>query len=462
MLPLTALLDALRTGRLSASDLLAGALARIADPAGEGERTFLHVSHATARSAAAAADALTAAGAAAPPLSGVPISVKDLFDVAGERTMAGSVALRDAEPAARDATAVARLRAAGAVLVGRTNMTEFAYSGVGLNPHHGTPRNPYDRSAGRIPGGSSSGAAVSVTDDMAAAALGTDTGGSCRIPAGLCGIVGFKPTAGRVPQEGVVPLSPSFDAIGVLARTVRCVATVDAVIAGQAPPAMDPPPLRGVRLLVVTDPLLEELDDETAAAFDRALGALSAAGAVITERPLDGIELLPALGAKGGIVAAEAYAWHEPLLRERGAAYDPRVRVRIEGGAEQSAADYIRAQRLREELKARTDRDAADFDAIVAPTTPCIAPRFAAFQEDAEYYRLNRLLLRNTSLANALDRCSISVPCHPAGEAPVGLMLTGSRGGDRALLALAAAVEPVVAADRAPPRGGAPSPIRRR
>src|SRR6266404_4067777 len=218
-------------GGTSSRSLVEECLARIADPAGEGRRVFLKIHADTARAAADAYDALRRHGAAPSLFAGIPISVKDLFDVAGDVTTAGSVALRHAPPATRDATAITRLRAAGFIPIGRTNMTEFAFSGLGINPHYDTPRNPYDRKTGRIPGGSSSGAAVSVTDSMAFGAVGTDTGGSCRIPAALCGLVSFKPTAKRIPLGGVLPLSSSLDSIGPLAASVVCCAALDAVLA---------------------------------------------------------------------------------------------------------------------------------------------------------------------------------------------------------------------------------------
>ena len=223
MIPtLAELRTALDEGRATSLTLTEAALARIADPAGEGARVFTRVYAGQARAAAGAADLLRGAGLARSAIDGLPISIKDLFDVAGETTMAGSVVLADAPPATDTAVIVRRLLAAGAVIVGRTNMTEFAYSGIGINPHYGTPRNPWDRETGRIPGGSSSGAAVSVTDNMAAAAIGTDTGGSVRIPAALCGLTGFKPTARRVPLDGALPLATRLDSIGPIAASVRC------------------------------------------------------------------------------------------------------------------------------------------------------------------------------------------------------------------------------------------------
>ncbi|MET0879894.1 MAG: amidase family protein, partial [Tardiphaga sp.] len=221
----------LEAGRTTSRKLVEACLAQIADPAGEGQRTFIHVDRDAALAAADAMDGLRKAGAAPSPYAGIPVSIKDLFDIKGQVSRAGSRALEDSAPAESDAPAVARLRAVGFVVIGRTNMVEFAYSGIGTNPHYGTPKSSYKREIGHVPGGSSSGAAVSVVDGMAHGALGTDTGGSCRIPAAFNGIVGFKPTQARVPLDGAVPLSFTLDSIGPLARTVECCAIMDAVLA---------------------------------------------------------------------------------------------------------------------------------------------------------------------------------------------------------------------------------------
>jgi aspartyl-tRNA(Asn)/glutamyl-tRNA(Gln) amidotransferase subunit A len=347
-------------------------------------------------------------------------------------------------PALGDARAVTRLKAAGLIPVGRTNMTEFAYSGLGLNPHHGTPANPFERQAGRIPGGSSSGAAVSITDRMSFGALGTDTGGSCRIPAALCGIVGFKPTARRVPLAGAFPLSSSLDSVGSLAPSASCCATLDALLAGDPPGAPAPLPLRGMRLAVPQTVVLDGLDAHVARAFEQALGVLSGEKAQITEIPLRELGELARINRKGGFPAAEAYALHRSRLSRHADAFDPRVGTRIERGAEQTAADYIDLVQARADLIGRITPVLAGFDAVLMPTTPIIAPRFSELQEDAEFLRINLLVLRNPAIVNFLDRCAISVPCHEAGLAPVGLMLMGETGGDRRLLALATTVEALV------------------
>jgi aspartyl-tRNA(Asn)/glutamyl-tRNA(Gln) amidotransferase subunit A len=428
----------------SSRGLVEQCLARIADRAGEGGRVFLKVHGDDALAAADFYDRLRAHGATPSPFAGIPISLKDLFDVAGDVTTAGSRVLRDARAATRDAPCVARLRAAGFIPIGRTNMTEFAFSGLGINPHYGTPLNPYDRGAGRIPGGSSSGAAVSVTDAMAYGALGTDTGGSCRIPAALCGIVGFKPTARRVPTAGAFPLSTSLDSVGPLAATVACCAVLDAVLAGEPMVELAAFPLSGLRLAVPQTTVLDGMEPAVARAFEVALAALRDAGAGIVDIPLRELSELPDINAKGGLPAAEAYAVHRALIAKAEKVYDPRVLIRILRGQEQDAADYIDLAEARKQFIRRLAAITAPYDALVMPTVPVTAPRLADLEADDAYRRVNFLVLRNPSIANFLDRCSISLPCHRAGDAPVGLMLIGEHGADRRLLAIAAAIEHVV------------------
>jgi aspartyl-tRNA(Asn)/glutamyl-tRNA(Gln) amidotransferase subunit A len=428
----------------SSRGLVEQCLARIGDRAGEGERVFLKVHDADALAAADFYDRLRARGAAPSPFAGIPVSIKDLFDLAGNVTTAGSRALKDAEPAARDAPSVARLRAAGFIPIGRTNMTEFAFSGLGINPHYGTPLNPYDRRAGRIPGGSSSGAAVSVTDAMAFGALGTDTGGSCRIPAALCGIVGFKPTARRVPTAGAFPLSTSLDSVGPLAATVECCALLDAVLAGEPAAELAPFPVAGLRMAVPQTTVLDGLEPGVARAFEAALDVLRKAGARIVDIPLRELAELPQINAKGGFAAAESYAIHRALIAKAEKTYDPQVLTRILRGQEQSAADYIDLVAARADFIRRVAAVTAPYDALLMPTTPLTAPRLADLAADDSYRKVNFLMLRNPAIVNFLDRCSISLPCQRAGDAPVGLMLIGEHGADRRLLAIAAAIEQVV------------------
>src|SRR5262252_8976497 len=278
---LLSLADDLGAGRTSARKLVEECLARIADPAGEGQRTFIQVDKDAALEAADAMDRLRRANAAPSRFAGIPVSIKDLFDIKGQVTRAGSRVLEDSAPAEKDAPAVARLRRAGFIVIGRTNMTEFAYSGIGINPHFGTPKGAFQRDVGHVPGGSSSGAAVSIAYRMAYGALGTDTGGSCRIPAAYNGIVGYKPTQRRVPLDGGVPLSSTLDSFGPLANTVQCCATLDAFLADEPTPAIQPRPIKGMRLAVPMTVALDDLDDAVAKTFERAHATLSRAGALI-------------------------------------------------------------------------------------------------------------------------------------------------------------------------------------
>jgi aspartyl-tRNA(Asn)/glutamyl-tRNA(Gln) amidotransferase subunit A len=328
--------------------------------------------------------------------------------------------------------------------MGRVNMTEFAFSGLGINPHYGTPTSPWDRGSKRIPGGSSSGTGVAVADGMAAAGLGTDTGGSCRIPAAFCGIVGYKPTARRVPIHGVLPLAPSLDSVGPLAPSVACCAAIDGILAGEGASAPTPVGLAGLRFAVPENMVLDGMDATVAASFDRALSALSAAGASVVRIKCPEFEDIAAANAKGGFAASEAYAWHRALLAEKGAGYDPRIRVRIARGEGMSAADYLDLLAARARIVASFDARTRDYDCVLMPTVPIVAPTIVELDDERAYNRINMLILRNTALGNFLDRCSISVPCHRAGEAPVGLMLTGETMGDARLFSIAAAVEKAV------------------
>lgn len=432
----------LTAGRTTSRKLTEEALARIEDPKGEGKRAFVKVWKAQALAAADASDLQRRQGLVPGPLAGIPMSIKNLCDVAGETTLAGSKALEDAPPAKVDAPVVARLRAAGAVIVGSTNMSEFAFSGVGANPHYGTPGNPADRK--RVPGGSSSGAAVSVGDRMAVAALGTDTGGSVRIPAAVCGIVGFKPTARRVPIDGVVPLSTSLDSIGPLANSVECCAIVDAVFAGEPIFVPDAAPLTGLRFGIPKQFVMDELDPVVARAFERACKALTAKGVKVEQVDLPQLNELPAINAKGGFAASEAFAWHQKLIARRGNVYDPLVHPRIMRGKEMSAADYIDLLAARASLQKRVSAVTQNYDAIVMPTCAIPAPTIEEVGTPDGFTRKNMLLLRNTTVGNFLDRCGISLPCHAAGELPVGFMLMGEAMADKRVLAMARAVAPVV------------------
>ncbi|MGH8200726.1 MAG: amidase [Steroidobacteraceae bacterium] len=446
MKTLAELARALKAGATTSRVLVDECLARIADAKGEGPRTFLKVHTEAARAAADYYDRLRASGVTLSPWAGIPVSIKDLFDIAGDVTTAGSKVLRGEPPASADCAAVARLRAAGFIPLGRTNMTEFAYSGLGLNPHYGTPLNPFDRQRGRAPGGSSSGAAVSIVEQMSYGALGTDTGGSCRIPAAFCGIVGFKPTARRVPLSGAFPLSQTLDSVGPLGASVACCATLDAVLANEPIASLAVLGLHGRRFAVPKHYALDSLDTQVARSFERALRDLTGAGAQVSEMPLAELDELPAINRKGSFSGPEAYALHRERIESQGALYDPRVLVRLQRGREHNAADYLDLIRARADLQRRVEAALAEFDAVLLPTTPIIAPLLKDLESDEGYLRTNQLALRNTSIANFLDRCAISIPCHEAGAAPVGLMLMGPHGGDRRVLEIAAAIEPLVSA----------------
>ncbi|WP_213954275.1 amidase [Variovorax sp. dw_954] len=386
------------------------------------------------------------AGRARPeqPLAGLAFSAKDLFDIEGQATPAGSKVLAHAPAAKADAPAVARLRAAGAALVGRTNMTEFAFSGVGVNPHHGTPANASDAATPRIPGGSSSGAAISVATGAAFIGLGSDTGGSIRIPAALNGIVGFKSTARLVPADGALPLSTTLDTVCAMTRSVR-----DAVIAHEVLAARGVTrgnaPLAAYRLAVPTNVFLDGLEPPVAAAFDGALVRLRTAGARVEEISLPPLADLPSINATGGFSAAEAYAWHRLLLERSAAGYDPRVARRIVNGAHMKAHEYIELVHARRAWIERMEGLLSPFDALLSPTLPITAPTIASVapgaERDDEFFRINGLLLRNPSIINMLDGCAISIPCPVGGGLPVGLMIWHAALHDDAVLAIAAQAE---------------------
>jgi aspartyl-tRNA(Asn)/glutamyl-tRNA(Gln) amidotransferase subunit A len=433
----------LESGRTSSRELVEQALARIAAPDGEGARTFMKVSAESARADAEVSDRLRKAGVRRSRIDGLPVSLKDLFDVAGEVTRAGSKVYE--KKALVDAPAVARLRAAGAVFVGRTNMVEFAFGGVGLNPHYGTPRNPWERKTGRVPGGSSSGAAVSVADGMCVMGLGTDTRGSIRGPAALCGVTGFKPTQRRVPLDGAFPLSFTLDSIGPLANSVGCCAAYDAVLSGE-PDALAELPLQGLRLLVPRSSAIEELDREVESAFGNALQSLSRAGARIVEQPVPAFDRQAEYFKSGGFAAAESYYIHRERL-DRIAEFDPLVGKRVLLGKELSGADYVALRFLRERYQQEVGALLAPFDALLMPTAPCIAPSIAeASASEEAYFRWNARLLRNHGLINFLDGCAASLPCQAKGAAPVGLMVCGAAGTDRRILAVAHAIERALSA----------------
>jgi len=378
-------------------------------------------------------------------LAGLPVSVKDLFDVQDQVTLAGSTALTGAAPAVADCPAVARLRKAGGLIAGRTNMSEFAFSGVGINPHYGSPANPADPEVARITGGSSSGAAVSVATGAAFVGLGSDTGGSIRIPAALCGLVGFKSTASLVPTKGALPLSTTLDTVCALTRSVRDAVTVHEILADRRV-TLAGKPLSASRFAVARTLMQDGLDESVALAFDNSLRVLRAAGAQVIEIPLAELSELANINASGGLSAAESYAWHRELIATKQALYDPRVALRILKGASMSAADYIDLLAARHNWMGRMNVLLAGFDAVLSPTVPMVAPPLAGLiDDDVNFFRVNGLLLRNTAVVNMLDGCAISVPCfappHKATQLPVGLMLWQAALHDDALLDTSLQVE---------------------
>lgn len=426
--------------RQSARERLTAALECIDNPQGEGAKAVLTVYRDAAQAAAEASDARARTGTLLGPLDGAIVTIKDLFDVAGDVTRAGSKVLADeGQVAARDAVVVQRLRAAGAVIVGKTNMSEFAFTGVGANPHFGTPGNPADRA--RVPGGSSSGAGVAVGDGMCEIGIGSDTGGSVRIPASLCGIVGFKPSKRRVSTEGAFPLSYSLDSIGPLAKSVAQCAAADSVLSGEDFWTLDAAPLAGLRFGVAQGLPLENLDDTVGRRFPEALDRLEKSGVHLTYEKLPQFEDMIALQSRTSILVAEAYSVHSERMKSRVAEVDPIIASRLSRGADIAAHDYVNAVRARNALIAAMDERLRDVDVLVLPSTAIVAPRFDEIVEPKAFMQRNAMLLRNTTIGNFFDLTGVSLPLPRDGHLPVGLMLLARNGHDRQLLRIAAAVE---------------------
>ncbi|MBV8791945.1 MAG: amidase [Pseudolabrys sp.] len=420
-------------------DRLEESLARIADPKGEGSRACLTVYETTARLEADASDARARAGLSLGALDGAIVSIKDLFDVAGEPTRAGSKILVNAPPAAADAPVVRRLRAAGAVIVAKTNMTEFAFSGIGLNPHFGTPGNPADRT--RVPGGSTSGGAVAVADGMCEIALGSDTGGSTRIPAALCGIVGWKPSKFRIDCDGAFPLSKTLDSIGPMATTVQQCADTDAVVASEQPRPIVPANIKTLRLAIADGTPLRNLDETVSARWNEALEMLRKAGAELTHETLPELDGMTAVNTKGGLVPAEALRAHRDLVTRRAAEIDPNVYFRFDRARTISDDDYAWMLAERGKLVRAIDARLKNIDALIMPTTPIVAPTIAEVQTPEVFAKKQAMLLSNTSIGNFFDLCAISLPLPRHGALPVGFMLMARNGSDKKLFAAAAALE---------------------
>jgi aspartyl-tRNA(Asn)/glutamyl-tRNA(Gln) amidotransferase subunit A len=423
----------------SARDHLEACLERIGDPRGEGARTCLTIYATEARAAADAADARARAGHSLGPMDGKVVAAKDLFDIAGETTRAGSTALRDAPPASTDATVIRRLRSAGAVIVAKVNMSEFAFTAFGINPHFGTPGNPADRA--RVPGGSSSGSTVAAADGMCDIGIGSDTGGSCRIPAALCGTVGYKPSKFRIPTAGAFPLSFTLDSIGPVARSVADCAAADAVMADDSPWRVESISLSNLRLGISQGLPLRNLDSTVEAHFSQAIVALERAGARLSDEAMPILDEPARVQAKASFSSVESYALHRKLLMQHGDDFDPMVRARIEAGRDISAADYIDMQRQRANLVRAMDERLEELDGLIMPTVPIVAPKIVDLSDPKAAREQNLLLLRNPALANFFDLCSISLPLPRQGGLPTGVMVFARNGQDRQLFRIAAAME---------------------
>ncbi|PDT41070.1 MULTISPECIES: amidase [Sinorhizobium] len=420
-------------------DRLEAILTRLGERLGD-ERVFMKLYTESARAEADASDRRGREGTGLGPLDGRIVSIKDLFDVAGEPTLAGSIIRRSAPPAAADATIVRRLRAAGAVIIGKTHMTEFAFTAVGLNPHYPPPGNARDASL--IPGGSSSGAGVSVTEGTSEIAIGSDTGGSVRIPAALQGLVGFKPTARRVPLDGAFPLSPSLDSIGPLALSVADCAAADAIMAGEPSEPLTPLPIAGLKLAIPKGVLFDDLASDIAAAFEASLQRLSRAGATIAACDLDDLlRRFAEATAIGSLAGLEASRIHADWLPDENAPVDARVKSPLRRRLAVPDAAIESLLLTRRALVRAMDERLAPFDLVLLPTTPIPAVPFASVEQDRQAYRrVEGLLLRNTEVANQFDLAAITLPM-PGTALPAGLMLMARNGFDGTLLRVAASVE---------------------
>ncbi|MCT4656392.1 MAG: amidase [Cohaesibacter sp.] len=433
---------ALQDGQVSAVDLVSSAYTQIEKEEGEGSRVFVRTFKNAAITQAAASDALRKMNVKQGPLAGIPISVKDLFNVSGEVTTAGSRVLADDAPATEDAHVIANLRAAGAIFLGHTNMTEFAYSGLGINPHYGTPLNVWDRHIGRVPGGSSSGAAISVVEDMAVAALGSDTGGSIRIPAAFNRLYGFKPTHGRHSMDGIFPLSRSLDTIGPIARSMECCRILDHVMAGLPVPTPNIRPLAGMRFAILETIALDGLDVEVAGGFVRALEKMSKAGARLERIKIDAVNHFTDIAALGSIAGPEAWHLHRDLIGKKEADFDPRVASRIKAAEAISAADYIEMCALRREMQERTHLATRNYDAVLLPSVAIVPPELKPLlSSDEAYAQANAMVLRNTAIGNVLGVPAASIPVGHEETAPVGLMVMGEAGQDALVQDIAQSID---------------------
>ena len=390
-------------------------------------------------------------------LKGLAFSVKDLFDVAGQVTLAGSTVLKGLPKAPTDCPAVARLKGAGGANLGRTNMVEFAFSGIGNNPHYGTPaawdalsdKPVLSNGQGHVPGGSSSGAAVSVATGAAFIGLGSDTGGSIRIPAALNGLVGFKNTARRVPTDGAVPLSTTMDTVCAMTRSVRDAILAHEILANRQV-ARASRPLSSYRLAIPTNLMMDGMTPCVQKAWERSLSTLSKAGAQLSEISLQEINELAGLLITATFSAAESYTWHRHLLDKAEAQYDPRVATRILRGGSIKAFEYLDLQAGRIGWISRMQAVLNGFDAALSPTAPIEGPTLESVapgvERDEAFFTANGLLLRNTSVVNMLDGCALSLPMHQLGELPTSMMVWQGPMKDDAVLNISLAIEAALSA----------------
>lgn len=429
------------SNEISTEKYVVQCIEKIKNVSGEGAKAFLYVAQDESIATAQSQDILLEKGLQTGPLSGVTVSIKDLFDIAGQVTASGSNVLRNNSPATEDSEVVSRIRRAGGIVVGRTNMTEFAYSGLGPNPHFGTPLNPYDRSNGRIPGGSTSGGAISVTDQMAIIAVGSDTGGSCRIPAALCGIVGFKSTASRYSMAGVLPLSRSLDSVGILAPTVQCCQIMDGVLFDVPKMNNFEVSINRINIGILENVVLERMDRDVKKNYLRTIEVLKKSGASLRTINSKVFEKVIQLQGQPKIVSAEANSEFESILALKGKGVDPRVSNRIAKGKEITSAVYIQTLVERKLLIQAWRQEFLNDDLWVMPTVPVIAPLLNDLSSDEEYFKYNSLMLRNPGLINFLDGCALSIPNHFGEEPPTGLMLVSPGNTDDSLLRCGVAVE---------------------
>jgi aspartyl-tRNA(Asn)/glutamyl-tRNA(Gln) amidotransferase subunit A len=438
-------------GEVTTRQIVAAYLERIAayDQRGPHINSIINLNPQALAEADALDAKLKATGKLTGPLHGVPVLVKDCIDALGMPTTAGFQGWKNYY-APTDAPLVAQIKAAGGIILGKASLSEFT-NGGGDNINSVLPgfcRNPYNTAYAT--GGSSGGTGASIASNFALVGIGTDTGGSVRIPASLCGLTGFKPTARRVSREGAYPLSGTLDSIGPLAASVQCCAIVDAIMAGEAARPLSALHARGMRLGVVRDLLGDNLDEATTTAFERALAALSAAGAQVDEVSFEELRRLPQINRHGGFSGAEALALHRARLATDAERYDARVARRILAAGAMNAADYVDMMAERVAMIARFEAVASGFDALVSPTVARVAPPIAEIEHDDQSFLVaNGLILRNTAAFNFLDACALSLPCHRAGEAPVGLMVAAPALSDARLLRVGAGIEAVLAGVRA-------------